>query len=95
MHEYVQALMVFGTNVVFDFAYVQWMAACGNLALARATLWAPVIPAIALFGVLSASGSYLCGIAYVAGQTLGTWISVYLGRRRRLNEIAPDGSGRG
>jgi hypothetical protein len=84
MNTAVQALLVFSSNVLFDFAYVQWMSACANHALARATLWAPVIPAIALFGVLSAQGSYVCGIAYVAGQTVGTWVSVYLARLRRV-----------
>lgn len=87
MNEWTQALLVFGSNVVFDFAYVQWMAACTNHALARATLWAPVIPTIALFGILSATGSYVCGIAYVAGQTVGTWISVYLSSKRRTKSV--------
>ena len=95
MHELTQAFLVFSSNVVFDFAYVQWMSACASHQLARATTWAPIIPAIALFGVLSAQGSYLCGIAYVAGQTVGTWISVYLGRKRRLKEAGSDSSGRG
>lgn len=88
MHELVQAFLVFGTNVVFDYAYIQWMGACANHQLARATLWAPVIPVIVLFGLLSAAGSYVCAIAYVGGQVAGTWISVYLGRRRLLKRVA-------
>ena len=84
MNEPTQAFLVFASNVVFDFAYIQWMTACAAHALARATLWAPVIPVIVLFGLLSAQHSLLCGIAYVAGQTAGTWISVYLGRKRRV-----------
>jgi hypothetical protein len=90
MNTVVQAFLVFGSNVLFDFAYVQWMASCNRLDLARAVFWAPVIPAIALFGLLSAQGSYVCAIAYVAGQTVGTALSVYLGRRRRPMDDATD-----
>ena len=75
-----QWFAVFAASVLFEFAYIAWLRSERSDALARATLWAGVVPALSLFGVLSAVHSYVFGIAYVAGAMAGTAISVGLRR---------------
>lgn len=75
-----QWIAVLAVSTTFDFVYIAWARAERESRLWQATAWAPVVGAVSLVGVLSAVHSQVLVIPYLAGQALGTWISVWLRR---------------